>query len=741
MADEEIMVKATKISFDNPKLVNQKAQLKAELQLIAKPTPNYGLGGFNLWVYNLFHDLKKEKGFRPWIKKTLGRPPQIYSPTVVRRSTLVLEKYLKDNGYFGAKVYADTLIKGQEMTIDYQVRSNGQFKIKNLYFPADTTPIGQLINQHKEDSKIDTATYYSKLALDEERLRLTKIIGNEGCIDFQENFLYFVVDTTKERLAADIYIDVQNPTDTALYRTYTIGETYVYPAYLLNDSLANNHLDTIFTKKTTIIQPSEVVRPSTLNRAILQRKDHLVKRDLQDIAVKHLLDLGVFKFVRLQYRKRNSNNAHLLDRYFYLTPGLTQSVQYEFQVNNRSGDFFGSAASVQYSHNNLFRGAEQFSIKLSGGLETQLQNKESLINTVDLSIEASLSVPKLVVPFKFRNRSFFYVPKTRVSLSNNFQVRSTLYTINAASLKAGYEWQQGRKIRHQFNPLRMSLLSVSNESDDFLDILAENTRLKNSFGDEFIVGSNYIFTYNSKPKNKATPYTYFRTEVGTSGNVVSLFANELPGVDGTDSVGIFLTRAYAQFIKFAPDFRYYIPRGKKLIASRLFFGIGIPYRNSEELPYIEQFFVGGSNSVRAFRIRELGPGSFLNDTISSNNSQLIDQTGDIKLELSLEYRYNIIKYLDGAVFLDAGNVWLLKSDDRPNGVFEFDRFYKEIAIGTGFGLRLDLDFFVLRFDIACPLRKPITNGQFGWTFDDLAIYKRSWRQDNLVYNLAIGYPF
>jgi len=283
-------------------------------------------------------------------------------------------------------------------------------------------------------------------------------------------------------------------------------------------------------------------------------------------------------------------------------------------------------------------------------------------------------------------------------------------------------------------------LDVGDKSASFQELLKSNIRLKNSFEDVFIVGSTYTFKYNSAPKSKASPYYYFQADIGTSGNVVSLFAKDKLTELGQDTTQLFLGRPYAQFLKFAPDFRAYFPRqNKNLFASHVAFGIGLPYGNSEELPYIEQFFVGGANSIRAFQIRELGPGSFVDESILlTDDNQFIDQTGDLKLEFSLEYRFKIIRYLNGAVFLDGGNVWLLNSDDRPEGVFKFNRFFKEIALGTGYGLRLDFDFFVIRFDTAFPIRKPIANGQFGWTIDDLAIFRRSWRQENLTYNLAIG---
>ena len=260
----EVLVKNTSVSFLNPKKINKKPQLKAELDLLAKPIPDYGLGGFNLWVYNQFKNLKKQKGFRHWIKKTFGRAPQFYEPLMVNRSKLVLEKHLKDNGYFGAIISIDTVIRKQQMHIDYQVFSKGQYQFNRMYFPPDTTIIGKLINDNRNETLIDTTQYYSKAVLDAERTRLAKIAWRNGCIDFQENELFYIVDTFGTSLQADIHLELDTPSDTTSHQAYRIGETYVYPAYLLDDTTAIKFLDTIKRRNLTIIQPISVVHPLSL---------------------------------------------------------------------------------------------------------------------------------------------------------------------------------------------------------------------------------------------------------------------------------------------------------------------------------------------------------------------------------------------------------------------------------------------------------------------------------------------
>lgn len=732
------LIKKVKIEFKNPKKIDHQRQLKAELQLKAKPIPNYGLGGFNLWVYNITSKNKKKKGFRHWLKKAFGRAPQLYDRKVVNRSKLVLEKHLKDQGYFGATVNIDTTVKKQQMSLIFRVESKGRFIVNSLNFPDDTTAIGRLINQYQKGTKIKINKPYSKLAIDKERLRLAQIAGRHGYMYFQENNLFFLVDTTKGGQQADLYLKIEQPSDSLLHRPFQVGKTVVYPTYLLEDTVGIAHWDTSYHKEIQIIQPLEIIKPKVITRNIYQRTGDLINRDLQDIGVSHLLDLGLFKFVRLKYERNDSGHIKILDRNFYLTPGLTQKIQTEFQVNNRSGNFFGTAASIQYSHNNLFRGAEQLLVKLSGGVETQSQNKERLINIFDLDAEVSLRLPKLLVPFKkIRRRPFLFVPKTRISLSANFQERRDFYNINSTSLKFGYEWKQNANLRHQFNLLNFNQLNVWNKSAAFIAILADDTRLENSFENVFIMGSTYTLTYTSTPQNEVSPYLFFRTDISSSGNLLSLIAKQKASGEKTD---LLWGRVYAQFFRITPDLRYYIPRRKSVWASRFLFGIGIPYGNSNELPYVEQYFAGGANSIRAFQFRGVGPGTYLNESLETNG-QLLDQTGDIKLEMNLEYRFDMVKYLEGALFMDVGNVWLLDSDTRPNGVFEFNRFYKELAVGTGFGLRLDFDFFVIRLDAAFPLRQPIRNGEMGWTLGDISLLKRDWRQENIIYNLGIGYPF
>ena len=315
--------------------------------------------------------------------------------------------------------------------------------------------------------------------------------------------------------------------------------------------------------------------------------------------------------------------------------------------------------------------------------------------------------------------------------ASTFQKRIEFYTINTIQFQFGYNWRETRRVRHELYPIALNRVRITDRQSAFEDLLAQDPRLARSFDNVFIAGVKYAYILSNQEPDSQKDFFFFRMDLRNSENLFFLFTDEISGLP------------VSQFFKFNTDFRYnFLFRNTKLV-TRFVTGGGFAYDKSEVLPYSEQFFVGGSNSMRSFRLRGLGPGSFVDDTPDNDaiQNQFIDQTGDLRLEWNVEYRFPIFSYLKGAVFTDFGNIWLTKSDNRPEGVFDWNRFYKEIAVGTGLGFRLDFEYFVIRLDAAFALRKPVLNEGFQWTFDRLQFGQKDWRKDNLIWNVGIGYPF
>ena len=757
LRDDELLITESSINFVDKKTISNKREARYELENIAKPRPNTGFFKFRLWVYLKLRDHKKEKGIKSFMKRKLGQAPSLYESAKVKKNKLQMKKYLKDNGYFESDIRVDTVAQNKKVKVKYFVETRGQYKIRDIYLPPDSSDIATIVYEANKKSLLKKGDPYQELLLSGERVRISEVANNKGYLNFDPNSIFYYVDTVQSNLMLDIHVRVDEKEKNKVHQVFQVGKTYLYPNFDLSRENSLDFKDSIiFQPDFIVIQDEKFLRPSTLHRLILQEEGDVYNKSYQDISISHLLDLGVFKFVNLRYKSTvdtsfinpssssdslsvdSSEVNPVLDRLIYLTPGVEKSLTTDVELNNRTGSFYGIAAGINFNHKNVFDRALIWNNRLSGGVETQRGVGGSLINTIEVNFETSLSLPRLILfPRKIKSSAVF-VPRTNLTLSNNYQQRANLYTINSTGFSFGYNWKPSRKVQHILNPLTIRRVSILSTSNDFETLLDENARLQESFTNLFIGGLEYTFIRSTQAKNPKDDYWYYRAKTKVIGNMFSL----ITGKGSNDQVGEILGQAYSQFISLEQDLRYYFPflrKGK--LAFRFVPAIGIAYGNSNVLPYVEQYFVGGSNSLRAFQIRGVGPGGFVNPNIDNTSirQQFIDQTGDIKLEFNAEYRFPIFGFFKGALFADVGNVWLLNEDlESPGGDFNFTRFYKELAVGAGFGLRLDVDFFVLRLDLATPIRRPAQGQDFTWKLDNLNIVSEF---DKWVWNIAIGYPF
>ncbi|HCR90189.1 MAG TPA: hypothetical protein DIW50_06955, partial [Prolixibacteraceae bacterium] len=332
------------------------------------------------------------------------------------------------------------------------------------------------------------------------------------------------------------------------------------------------------------------------------------------------------------------------------------------------------------------------------------------------------------------------IPKTSFLLSYNYMKRVNYFDMRTFRFVYGFKWKENIRKEHELNPIDISYTSVGNESTAFTDLLEANPFLKKSYEEQFVAGGSYSFTYNEQMLTGKKLQSYFHLNSEVAGNAFSL-ANRIGGEKvSSDNPSKVVGSIYSQFAKLSLDSRaYYNFRDKNKLAMRFFAGVAKPYGNSSVLPYTKQFFSGGPNSIRAFHINSVGPGTFYQDT---NNKGFLQLGGDVKLETNVEYRFTIYNYFKGAIFVDAGNVWSLKSNPSDIGSpFKISKFTNELAVGAGMGLRVDVSFFILRFDLAMPLRKPWLEENHRWVTNQIDFTSSVWRRDNLVLNVAIGYPF
>ena len=746
LAEGELLYHATEVNFSDGNH-KEKVKMTETLAEIARPVPNsktLGLFRLRLGLYYLAGEPRKEKGLRSFIRKKLGEAPALYVPEAVRLSALKMEKELQDRGYLGARVSTALAVKDQRATVAYTVQSKGRYTIDSLHYPPLKDPLHLLLFSDRSLSLLRTGSAYDAANISAERERLFELAGRRGYYDFEKSALLFFVDTAQGNKTVDIYLRVLAGADSLAYRPHFLRNLYVYPDYSVTGTNEQARPDTLRQGDLIVIQTGRTMKPKALQPLISLQPGARLNTEQHARTVSKMLDFGMYKFVNLRYQRvatgDSTDQPPLLDGYLFLTPALRQDVTAEIQGTSRTGNFLGSSVSFSYQNRNTLRGGELLNAALSAGVETQITNKNTFINTLDLTGSLDLSFPRMISPFRRQANRSGFIPRTRIGISDYYQRRVEYFSINTFTTHLGYDWRRRRTVRHQWEPVTVSLVRLLSTTATFDKVISRNPQLRSSYENVSIIGSTYSFTYSEPAAMSGKTYYYLKASADVSGNTAFLLAKVLNKQRPLPH--IFLGVPFSQYAKAELDARAYRSLNRQSsLALRMYAGAGVPYGNAKVMPYVKQFFGGGSSGLRAFRIRTLGPGTYVNEELPAT-SDFIDQTGDIKLETNAEIRFDLISYLKGAVFVDAGNIWLMRADSlRPGGVFRWRDFPGQIAVGTGLGLRLDFSYFVIRTDFAFPLRKPWLPVGERWTFSEFNPLKRSWREENLLLNLAIGYPF
>ncbi|WP_044237759.1 BamA/TamA family outer membrane protein [Flexithrix dorotheae] len=717
--------------------VYNEGDLTDELSSLIEPGPN----GKVLWmrpalsIYNTMGQPQKEKGLKNWIKKKMGEPPVYLSEVDGQAISKMMENRLYHRGYFNATVNYLVNKKSKTGTLTFEVQPGQAYLIDSVIYPTNGDTLSMLVQKLREESLIVPGEPYSLNNLQNERARIEKFLKNEGYYYFRGDYFKFVVDSTVNNHKVNIYLKLKENLPEEATSPQTINHIYVYPEHSLNN---DSQPDTFEIYDYHYIPETYEFKPKVILNSIFLEEGNYYSKSDHTKTLNYLMGLGVFKYANLEFHDVEGKNDKL-NASIYTTPHSRYVFSSEFNVITKSNNFTGPGIRLTLKDRNLLGGAEKLSINLDGRFEVQLNGGGDNVTNYELGIEPVLEIPRFY-PFRLKKLAKQYVPITQVGAGFRYLKRVGLYTFNSFNLFYGFNWRSNPYITHNFRPIDINLVKLTSKSQEFEDYLEQNPSIKRSFEEQFILGTNYNYIYTNEIDNKRN-YIYFRGEADFSGNLMSLVNGGLSFLE-TDSTGSskVLGIPYSQFSKFTTDFRYYFGAGEKSkFATRLILGAGIPYGNSDILPYVKQYYIGGTNSIRAFVARSVGPGSYLSPNAGGN--LLVDQTGELKLETNIEYRFPIISMLKGALFVDAGNIWLIDEDpNRPGSGFSGD-FFKEIAMGTGFGLRVDADFFVFRLDWAFPLRIPNLPEGERWVIDDIAFGNKSWRKQNLIWNIAIGYPF
>ena len=743
------------VKLESKEKIKDETALSTELAATITPKPNTSFFGIRpgLFFYNLAGTPKKKKGLRSFIKNNLGAEPVFYDSVNNNNITALMVNRLNNAGYFNSTVGFKENIKGKTVNVTYTAQVAKPYTISNIVYPTGGDTLGPIyrdIAASQAASLLKTGDNYNLATFTAERVRIDADLKNKGYFYFDPDFILYKVDTTQNDYTVNIYPTIKAEAPAKALLPYKLGDIRIYTNYTLRlDSTAYTN-PPVRLNGYHYYPDEESLKAKHLLPSVFLEKDSLYSRRDHALTVSRLMGLGLFRFVDVQFRDSDSL-AQALNANIRLTPSRLQSMRAELEMVTKTNNFAGPGFNARYRHRNLMRGAEQLQINFNISQESQIggggnrsgtdtgssDNTNSGINSFTFGTQAQLDVPRFITPFNLTNLRTEFVPKTRFTLGYSYMNRVNYFQMNAYNATYGYIWRPKPRFTYEITPINLQFARLSKVGPEFQDRLNKNLFLRRSFEEQFIVGSIYNFTYNTQNQQKHNQDFFFNANLDLSGNLLGLFTSKVQGQ--TEIPNTLIKQPFSQYSRLALEGRYYknLTRGSRL-ASRIIVGAGIPYSNSSTLPYIKQFFIGGSNSIRAFRPREVGPGTYSvttdpNQTDNTSNG-FFDQTGDIKFEANAEYRFDIIPYLKGAVFVDAGNIWLARaSADRPGGEFIFSKALSQLAVGTGAGLRIDAEFFVLRFDLGIPVRDPIQENPYVFTIPP--------QRKNMVLHIAVGYPF
>jgi len=727
-------------------------------------TPNKKFLGLNLysWIYKQSYK-GEEKKYKDWFRRKFGEKPVIIDPGRIDASARDMKLYLNNIGYFESLIETRVdSVRKKKANVRFTITAGKPYTLRNVSYQIRDDTLANLVDHILPQSLLKAGFNYNAYTLDDERSRITEMLRNSGYYYFSKDFIRYQIDSTLNSHQMDIEMLVDNnrrifpgTLDSVVesnHKRYRINQVFIEPHFdplrplstdqdtLVYYQLAGKHRDTV--DRYLFVYPGfSKIKPPVLAQSVYFESGKFYR--LKDVMQTNsqLSRMAINRLVNISFTEALNPAINLppdqafLDTRIMITNAPVNSFSVETDVTNSAGNP-GIAGSLVVQNKNLFRGAELFRIRLRGATELQRSAKEAekqflFFNTVEAGVEVSLHIPKFLIPFSQTRFPKYFRPRTSFSLSYLYQLEPD-YVRHLTNGSFGYNWDPDQKKHHDIFPLGLTSVKIfPDDSSDFYKYVRETNDpwLKEQYSDHFIISSRYNYIFSNQQLNRNIDFIYLNYQVETGGNLIQLIkqATGAPTEDGKYTI---FKMPYAQYLRQEIDFRFYhYNLSENTLVLRGYAGIGIPYGNSKAMPYERAFPAGGSNDLRGWIFRRLGPGSYATDTID------FDRTGDIKLMGNVEYRFPIYKIFKGAVFSDFGNIWLLRESEQfPGGEFSFNRFYKEIAIDAGLGFRFDFDFFIIRLDVATQIRDPYMPAGERWIFNPTM-------KSNVVWNLGIGYPF
>ncbi|WP_293924420.1 BamA/TamA family outer membrane protein [Sphingobacterium sp. UBA6320] len=715
----------------------------------------------NLFIYNLFNT--KDGKYKKRDLRNVGEAPHLLDSSLVDLSATQIKRFLFTKGFFDAKVQPEILVKNKRATINFNITEGIPYYMDKISYNFADSAVAHLYEQEvKPFSVVKEGSQYDAVNLITEREKLYLAMRNHGYYDYIRQYMRVAVDSTSKNNRLKLEIQVENPSDSANHQAYKIDQVFVTirnfgtvkkEARKITDSISQIH----FTDETRNF------RLKPLKRYMYIKSGDYYNLSKENMAYDRLYEMNGFRSIKIHYQKTDSNT---LDAYYEMVPRPLMGNQIEGEFTLSSG-MSGFNIGNTFSHRNIFGGAELLEVKLRYGIlfDPRLQgNISDKIFNNDVQIGVNLIVPRLMTPFHTNHTAQYGLAKTTFSSSlqifNQDATYSNRYFINTLN----YSWHQSANKFHSFTPIVLEYRQ-GKLNENFAQNLIDQGYLlyvRSNNREYFGLGSQYSFIYNAKKLTKKENFNYFKGSIDLSGNILDLVSKVIKFDQNADGEKKVLGVPYLQYAKTELDYRIYRNLGgNQQFVFRINPGIAVPYGNNSTLMIFEKsFYGGGMNGMRAWQARTLGPGNYNRASVQEDlrlNLRNLDQLGEIKIEGNAEYRFRILNSflgakMNGATFIDFGNVWRLKENElNPGGEFKADKFLKQIAIGTGFGLRFDSDYFIIRLDAGLKVKDPQFSGSDQWVlkhFFDSKEFKDQYYQTHkpdrynfIQYNFGIGLPF
>lgn len=730
---------------------NHKDIKPSTMKLYVRQNPNamwFSTFKTQLYVYNL-SGRDSTKKFNKFLRR-IGDAPVIYNKSETARSQEEIAKAVQNMGFMGASVKTTTKIKKKKIKLYYEITAGEPYTVRSLKYDINDPTIKNYINKDSLNSQLREGMLFDVNVLNAERQRITDNLLNNGYYKFNKDYISYTADTARGTHLVDLTLHVLP------YRNHIVDSIKNHYQYRINkvnfitdyDVLQSSALssveinDSIHYKGFPIYYKDRLyLRPKVLTDNLQFSPGDLYNESAIQKTYTSFGRLPALKYTNIRFFDTQQGDSTLLNCYVMLTKSKHKSVSFELEGTNSAGDL-GAAASVAFQHRNIFRGSETFMVKFRGAYEaiSGLGAGYKNHNYTEYGAETSLNFPNFLFPFLHSDFKSKIRATTEFGLQYNYQLRPE-FSRTIASASWSYKWTEKQKVQHRIDLIDISYLYLPWISEKFktdhINKDSNNYILKYNYENRLIVRMGYTYSYNSMGSNlinnTITSNSYsVRAGFESAGNILYGVSKMVKMKRNENGEYAILGIPYAQYIKGDFDFaKNIVIDHRNSVAFHAGFGIAVPYGNAKVVPFEKRYFAGGANSVRGWSVRDLGPGAFPGD------GNFMNQSGDIKLDASIEYRSKLFWKFQGAAFIDAGNIWTIREyENQKGGVFKFNKFYKQIAVAYGLGLRLDLDFFVLRFDGGMKAINPVHKTKK----EQYPIIHPDFKRD-FAFHFAVGYPF